>query len=230
MLISLIGIYIFSCGPTLYDYAHIGNYRAFITYDIIKRWLQYCGYNVDHVCNLTDIDDKIINKMLLTGKSRREIFNKYEKAFYEDLNLLNILPARAYPRVSDHIHDINHIITKLIQSNHAYIRENSIYFRVSSFPTYGELINKKIIKTEKKEFGRNIAKNIDEKEDEKDFALWKFVREQENATTATTGKYTTTMASTTWNSSITGSSSSSSSNNGIGEVFWDSAYGPGRPG
>jgi cysteinyl-tRNA synthetase len=78
-----------SCGPTVYDYAHIGNFRAFILYDIIKRWLTYCGYNVDHICNLTDIDDKIVNKMLLENKSLQEITEKYIKAFSEDLQVGN---------------------------------------------------------------------------------------------------------------------------------------------
>lgn len=75
----------YSCGPTVYDYAHIGNFRAFLTYDLLKRWLVYNGYAVDHVCNLTDIDDKIINKMAAEGKTLKEITDKYSAAFFEDL-------------------------------------------------------------------------------------------------------------------------------------------------
>ena len=76
-----------SCGPTVYDYAHIGNFRTFITYDILKRWLMYCGYDVNHVCNLTDVDDKILIKMNNEGKSMAEITSKYTKAFFEDLEV-----------------------------------------------------------------------------------------------------------------------------------------------
>lgn len=79
-----------SCGPTVYDYAHIGNFRAFLTYDVIKRWLQYCGYEVDHVCNLTDVDDKIIVKMLSEGKSLKEVTEHYTAAFFEDLEVLGV--------------------------------------------------------------------------------------------------------------------------------------------
>ncbi len=76
-----------SCGPTVYDFAHIGNFRAFLTYDLIKRWLQYCGYDVDHVCNLTDVDDKIIVKMNSDGKNLMDITNKYTEAFFDDLKV-----------------------------------------------------------------------------------------------------------------------------------------------
>ena len=77
----------YTCGPTVYDYAHIGNFRAFLTYDVIKRWLQYNNYNVDQVCNLTDVDDKIIIKMIAENKSLREITEKYTNAFFDDLNV-----------------------------------------------------------------------------------------------------------------------------------------------
>ena len=77
----------YSCGPTVYDYAHIGNFRAFLTYDVLKRWLEYCGFEVDHVCNLTDIDDKIIVKMKSEGKSMKEVTEKFSAAFFEDLEV-----------------------------------------------------------------------------------------------------------------------------------------------
>lgn len=84
-----------SCGPTVYDYAHIGNFRAFLTYDLIKRWLKYCGYDVTHICNLTDVDDKIIIKMAKEGKSLQEITNKYSKAFFEDIEV-NLFVLQKY--------------------------------------------------------------------------------------------------------------------------------------
>lgn len=83
----------YSCGPTVYDYAHIGNFRAFLTYDLVKRWLEYAGYSVDHVCNLTDVDDKIIVKMAAEGKTLKEVTEKYTAAFFEDLDVLNIKRA-----------------------------------------------------------------------------------------------------------------------------------------
>ena len=102
----------YSCGPTVYDYAHIGNFRAFLTYDILKRWLEYCEYKVDHVCNLTDIDDKIIVKMIKEKKSLKELTEKYIQAFFEDLEVLNIKKAQRYPKVSSqalhHYHDYHH--------------------------------------------------------------------------------------------------------------------------
>jgi hypothetical protein len=93
----------YTCGPTVYDFAHIGNFRAFLTYDILKRWLAYLGYDVDHVCNLTDVDDKIIQRMKRDGVTLRDLTNRYATAFLEDLRRLNILPARAYPRATDNI-------------------------------------------------------------------------------------------------------------------------------
>ena len=93
----------YTCGPTVYDFAHIGNFRAFLTYDLIKRWLAYLGYDVDHVCNLTDVDDKIIQRMQRDGVTLRELTDRYSSAFLDDLRRLNILPARAYPRATEHI-------------------------------------------------------------------------------------------------------------------------------
>jgi cysteinyl-tRNA synthetase len=81
----------YSCGPTVYDFAHIGNFRAFLTYDIFKRWLEYCGYTVEHVCNLTDIDDKIIAKMKIENLSMKELTEKYTTAFFEDLDVILLL-------------------------------------------------------------------------------------------------------------------------------------------
>ncbi|CAN0174394.1 unnamed protein product, partial [Phaeothamnion confervicola] len=83
----------YSCGPTVYDAAHVGNFRAFLTYDVLKRWLLYRGYDVEHVCNLTDVDDKIIQRMQRDGVGLKELTNKYADLFFEDLAALNIIPA-----------------------------------------------------------------------------------------------------------------------------------------
>ena len=105
----------YSCGPTVYDYAHIGNFRAFLTYDLLKRWLSYNGYAVDHVCNLTDIDDKIINKMVAEGKTLKEITDKYSAAFFEDLQGISYYHRLLLPApTSHHIHTYTYTHNKRI--------------------------------------------------------------------------------------------------------------------
>lgn len=165
----------YSCGPTVYDYAHVGNFRAFLTYDLIKRWLQYCGYQVDHVCNLTDIDDKIINKMNSEKKSLKEITEKYSEAFFEDLQVLNIFLAQRYPRATQHIDDIQAMIESLVNKGSAYEEQGSVYFRVSSFPSYGELAKMDFSKIQDGAGGSgpNERRGLDDKESFRDFALWK---------------------------------------------------------
>eukprot|EP00601_Ochromonadales_sp_CCMP2298_P016515 CAMPEP_0173221574 /NCGR_PEP_ID=MMETSP1142-20121109/2794_1 /TAXON_ID=483371 /ORGANISM="non described non described, Strain CCMP2298" /LENGTH=143 /DNA_ID=CAMNT_0014149615 /DNA_START=103 /DNA_END=530 /DNA_ORIENTATION=+ len=120
----------YSCGPTVYDYAHVGNFRAFLMYDVVKRWLQYRGYQVDHVCNLTDVDDKIIIKMLAEQKSLRQVTEKYTKAFFDDLDVLNIIRARAYPKATEYIDEIESMVQALVEKGHAYVQNGSVYFRV----------------------------------------------------------------------------------------------------
>lgn len=166
----------YSCGPTVYDFAHIGNFRAFLTYDVIKRWLLYRGYEVRHVMNLTDVDDKIIKKVNELGCSAEELTNKYADAFFADLKLLNVIPAQHYPRATEHIDDIEEVIGGLKKRGYAYEREGSTYFAVSNFEPYGRLAQ-----LEKREKGsltaasRGEATDSDEydKEDLRDFALWK---------------------------------------------------------
>lgn len=165
----------YSCGPTVYDYAHIGNFRAFLTYDVLKRWLEYSGYEVDHVCNLTDVDDKIIVKMNTEGKTLKEVTEKYTNAFFEDLKTLNIKPARLYPKATDHIKDIEEMISKLMEKGHAYEENGSVYFRVKSFKPYGRLANLKFdeMKDGAGAYGPNERRGSEEKENSRDFALWK---------------------------------------------------------
>jgi len=191
----------YSCGPTVYDFAHIGNFRAFLTYDILKRWLMYCSYDVNHVCNLTDVDDKIIVKMLAENKTLKDVTEKYSSAFFDDLRVLNIIKANSYPKATEHIEDIKKMIDGLIASDHAYIENGSVYFRVSSFPDYGKLANLKldeITPTEPSvatQQGPNERRGMDEKRDARDFALWK-----------------------AFNPS------------GDGDVTWNATFGQGRPG
>ena len=171
----------YSCGPTVYDYAHIGNFRAFLTYDLLKRWLEYSGYEVDHVCNLTDVDDKIIVKMTAEGKTLKEVTEKYSSAFFEDLDVLNIKRAQRYPKATDHIKDIVEMIQTLVDKKFAYVENGSVYFRVDAFKDYGRLANLKFDEMIKGAggFGPNDRRGADEKESARDFALWKAFTEQD---------------------------------------------------
>lgn len=165
----------YSCGPTVYDFAHIGNFRAFLTYDLLKRWLTYCGYNVKHICNLTDVDDKIIKKMQTESKSLAEITNTYSEAFFDDLDVLNIIKAERYPKATEHIGDIITMITGLIEKGVAYEKNGSVYFRVNAFASYGKLSNLKFddMQDGAGGSGPNEKKGTEEKESVRDFALWK---------------------------------------------------------
>lgn len=175
----------YSCGPTVYDAAHIGNFRAFLTYDILKRWLLYRGYEVEHVCNLTDVDDKIIQRMARDGVSLQDLTNLFADLFFEDLKSLNIIPASQYPRATEHIADIVGMIETLMSKGLAYENNGSIYFRVARKKGYGNLAN---IKFEGMQDGAGEGGGISdldeyegEKESAKDFALWKAYKPEDGA-------------------------------------------------
>lgn len=171
----------YSCGPTVYDYAHIGNFRAFLTYDVIKRWLMYRGYNVNHVMNITDVDDKIIRKVRQLDCTADELTNKYADAFFADLDLLNVVHANHYPRATQHIADIEEIIIGLRKKGFAYERNGSTYFSVSDFEPYGRLAQ--LEKREASTAGADGSAALDSdeygKEDARDFALWKAHKEED---------------------------------------------------
>ncbi|MGC9053680.1 MAG: class I tRNA ligase family protein, partial [Candidatus Hydrogenedens sp.] len=130
---------LYTCGPTVYNFAHIGNFRAYIFEDLLKRYLKFRGYNVFHVMNITDVEDKLIRTCRETGKSLKEITDFYIEAFFKDLDTLQIERADIYPRATEHIPEMVAIIKKLKEKGHTYEHEGSIYFRLSTFPEYGKL-------------------------------------------------------------------------------------------
>ena len=161
---------IYVCGPTVYNFVHIGNARPAVIFDTMRRYLEYRGNKVNYVSNITDIDDKIIKKANEDGTTFEAVARKYEEEYYTDLKGLNVKPATARPRVSDTIPEIIDIVQTLIDKGHAYRVDNGdVYFRVHSFNEYGKLSHNPL---EELESGARIAVD-DIKESPADFALWK---------------------------------------------------------
>ncbi len=160
----------YTCGPTVYDFAHIGNFRAYTFEDLLRRYLKYKGYQVTQVMNLTDVDDKTIRDSRAQGITLKQHTAKFEKAFFEDLNSLRIEPAEHYPAATDHVPEMIVIIKKLIEKGLAYQADGSWYFKISAFPDYGKLahLDKSGMKA-----GARVAADEYEKESVSDFALWK---------------------------------------------------------
>ncbi|MBU2496046.1 MAG: cysteine--tRNA ligase [Candidatus Omnitrophota bacterium] len=163
-----VGLY--TCGPTVYDFAHIGNLRAYIFEDILRRYLEYCGYAVNHIMNITDIDDKTIKRSIEENVSLTEYTRRYEKAFFEDRDILRIKPATLYPRATEHILEMVEIIKKLTEKGYTYQKDGSIYFSIERFPGYGKLSGIDLSSLKK---GARIESDEYEKEDVRDFVLWK---------------------------------------------------------
>lgn len=166
------------CGPTVWNFAHIGNFRTFVLADVLRRYLKYRGFEVTHVFNLTDIDDRIINEAAKRNISIFEFTEPFIKFFWEDFDALGNERPEITPRATDHIPEMIDLISKLLENGHAYKSDGTIYYRIAAFPEYGKLsrIN----------FSGNIiggSERIDtdkyEKEDARDFALWKAVPEGE---------------------------------------------------
>jgi cysteinyl-tRNA synthetase len=162
---------IYTCGPTVYDYAHIGNFRAYVCQDILRRYLKYKGFKVKQVMNLTDVDDKTIRGARREGISLSEYTERYVKAFFEDIKALNIEPVEFYPRATEHIRDMVSLIKKLLEKGYAYRgRDGSIYFDISKFEDYGKLAG---IDVKKLKPGARVKADEYAKEEARDFALWK---------------------------------------------------------
>jgi cysteinyl-tRNA synthetase len=160
------------CGPTVWNYGHIGNFRSAIAADILRRYLKFKGYKVTHVMNITDVEDRIIAESQKAGKSIDEYTAMYIDALWEDFDALGCERPDIVPRATRHIPEMVELIEKLLASDHAYRSDDSIYYRITSFPEYGKL--------SKIKFEGNIAGGSDriktdryDKEDVRDFALWK---------------------------------------------------------
>ncbi len=162
------------CGPTVWNFAHIGNFRTFVFGDVLRRYLKFKGYDLTHVFNLTDVDDRIINEAHSRGITIDEFTAPYIQYFWEDSDALGNQRPEVSPRATQHIAEMIELIAKLLANGHAYESDGSIYYRISAFPEYGKL--------SKINFSGNIAgasERVDndkyEKEDARDFALWKLV-------------------------------------------------------
>ena len=129
----------YTCGPTVWNFAHIGNLRAFLFYDLLRRHLQVAGYRVTHVMNITDIDDRILDQATHAGTTIAEYTKPYAEAFFEDMKTLRAHPAEHYPRATEHIEEMIRMISTLLERGNAYVADGDVYFRIASFPRYGEL-------------------------------------------------------------------------------------------
>ncbi len=178
----------YACGPTVYNYIHIGNARPAIVFDVLRNYLEYKGNDVTFVQNFTDVDDKIINRAAEENISAKEVADKYIKAYFEDAKALGVRPATIHPRVSENMPAIIDMVDRLIKNGKAYERDGNVFYKVENFEEYGKLSGQNI---EDLKSGARVA--VDEDKDSPlDFALWKAKKE--------------------------------------GEPYWDSPWGPGRPG
>jgi len=163
------------CGPTVYNYVHIGNMRPVITFDMVYKYLKYLGYDVTYASNFTDINPKITMAAKELSVTEREIADKFIKAYLDDLNSYNCSEIDARPRVIDHLDDIFNFINKLIEKDYAYVKDGDVYFRVSKIKDYGVLSNQDI-----NDLLSGARVEIDEKkENSLDFALWRKTDEGE---------------------------------------------------
>jgi cysteinyl-tRNA synthetase len=161
----------YTCGPTVWDYAHIGNFRTFLFEELLRRYLKFKGYTVVQVMNITDVEDKIIKGMKRTGKSLEELTHFYEDAFMQDLDTLSMERAEYYPRATEHIKEMLALIKVLLNKGYAYRSEDgSIYFNVRKFRNYGKLSGIRIAQLRA---GARVSHDSYDKEEASDFALWK---------------------------------------------------------
>lgn len=188
-------IRMYTCGPTIYDFAHIGNFRTYVFEDLLRRTLKFFGFSIQQAMNITDIDDKTIRGAIAKNMTLKNYVEPYRKAFFEDLKTLCIEPVEFYPAATDYIPDMIQIVEKLVENGIAYKSEGgSIYFSIRAFPSYGRLSHLLTSDLKTNASGSNEADEY-EKDNAADFVLWK--------------SYDPTRD---------------------GQIFWESPFGPGRPG
>ena len=168
---------LYACGPTVYDFSHIGNFRAFLTVDLLKRFLLLTGYDVKQVINITDVDDRIIERCEQERISLEELTQKYRQAFTEDCRMLNMFSADHYPLATDHIGEMQKLIEALLEKGYAYETEDgSVFFKISSFSDYGKLSRLAVSGLSSTD---RVLSDTYEKENARDFALWKGRKEED---------------------------------------------------
>ena len=161
----------YTCGPTVYNFAHIGNFRAILTYDLAKRWLRSRGYEVKHVMNITDVDDKTIRDSRKEGTELRKFTERYAQCFFEDCRALRVQPPEVTPRATDHIKEMLDLIQILMDKGIAYQGEDgSVYFAIEKYEPYGKLSH---LKERELKVGARVQSDEYDKESVSDFALWK---------------------------------------------------------
>ncbi len=161
----------YTCGPTVWNYAHVGNFRTFVFEDVLRRYLKFKGYKVKHVMNITDVEDNIIKGMKQFRMSLQELTSFYEKAFMQDLDALRAERAEFYPRATEHIPQMLALIKKLLRKGYAYKSDDgSVYYKISKFRRYGRLSG---IRPNQLKAGARVSQDHYEKQEANDFALWK---------------------------------------------------------
>ena len=165
----------YACGPTVYDYGHIGNFRTFVSVDVLRRYLKYLGYDLQHIMNITDVEDKIIRGMLASGKSLEEYTEFYTQEFLKDSDALNIQRPENIPYATRHLPQMIELMKQLTEGGHTYQSDGSLYFSISSFPGYGKLSG---LKLEGNVAGARVDVDEYEKADARDFVLWKAAKEE----------------------------------------------------
>ena len=179
----------YCCGVTVYDYCHLGHARSYIGWDVMRRYLQWRGYQVRYVQNFTDIDDKILNRARVEGSSMPEIADRYINIYFEDIRRLNVMDADEYPRVTQHIPAIVHLIQALESKGYAYAVDGDVYYNVQQFSEYGKLSGRKREQMQAGAGGRiDPGEPEGKKQDPFDFALWKAAKPGEPAWDSLWGK------------------------------------------
>ncbi|HUG36277.1 MAG TPA: class I tRNA ligase family protein, partial [Candidatus Limnocylindrales bacterium] len=173
---------VYACGPTIYDHAHIGNFRTFLFFDLVHRYLEWSGYDVRFVMNLTDVDDKTIKGAREAGVSVRDFTEPYGEAVLHDAGVLGVRPVDAYPRATEYVRPMIEFVERLVASGHAYQADDgAVYFSIAKFPDYGKL---KGIDLSTLRSGARVSQDEYSKDDARDFVLWKAATPDDEAADA----------------------------------------------